>query len=125
MDCINLKGLFGSKYRIAYDQAYDPKGIHNKDPWMMQIPCAGKGVTIYPFSHRLLALELDYHNILARKVAAIPGVELIQDGEQEKTYLFPLALFDKVAEIVKPRQRRQYTPEQRLKAAERLAKVRV
>jgi hypothetical protein len=113
--CLNLLRLYGGRYKITYDPAYDAKGVPRRclDPWYMQIPCAGKGVTIYPHGGARLAVEIDYRWSVARKVAAIPGVQLHQDGDGEKTYLFDVALFDRVAAVVKPRRRRVLTAEQR------------
>jgi hypothetical protein len=36
----DLRDRFGSRYKITYDSAYDPKGRprENLDPWYMQIP---------------------------------------------------------------------------------------
>jgi hypothetical protein len=68
----------------------------------------------------LLALEVDYHEHLAKRVAQLPGVRLHQAGDRERTYLFPVHLFDQVAEIVKPRRRRKcvLSPEQLARLAE-------
>jgi hypothetical protein len=45
-------------------------------------------------------------------VLAIPGTRLGQDGAQEKTVLYPVSLFDRVARVVKPRRRCHLSPEQ-------------
>jgi hypothetical protein len=75
-----------------------------------------RGVVIYPAGGDRLAVEVDYHPHVARRLAAIPGVELWQDGDREKTFVFPVELFDVVAAVVQPRKRRRptnLTPEQR------------
>src|SRR5262249_12342276 len=40
-ECVNLLELFGEKYRITWDEAYDAKGKHRAtiDVWYAQIPC--------------------------------------------------------------------------------------
>lgn len=108
--CINLKSKFGSKYRITFDQSYESKGIHKKnlDPWYMQIPC--RSGTIYPVGGNNLAVEIDYHNGIAKKISTIPGVICTQDGWKEKTYQFDVSLFDQVAELVTPKKKRKVTP---------------
>jgi hypothetical protein len=125
--CPNLLALYGKKYRITFDPCYDRRKVPRKwlDPWMMQVPCRGD-VTIYPVGEDRVAVELDYHPGLPRKVAALPGVVCTQDGDQEKTFTFPLALFDRVAEIVKPHKRRVrvLTPAQRELQAKHLAEIR-
>lgn len=67
-----------------------------------------------------LAVMIDHHVITANKVGEIPGVEIIQDGDHEKTFRFPVELFGKVAELVKPHRKPQLTEEQRREATERL-----
>ena len=62
-----------------------------------------------PHGGDLLAVEVDYQPGLARKLRAIPGVKLHQDGDHEKTFLFPVSLFKQLARIVKPRKRRILT----------------
>lgn len=125
MNCINLQTLFGSKYRIKFDPSYDPKRIHVKDPWYMQIPCR-LGI-IYPIGGDKLALEIDYHNGTANKISKIPGVICTQDGHKEKTYQFDVSLFDQIAELVFPKKKRilNLTPEQREAAKERLVRYHV
>jgi hypothetical protein len=82
--CVNLQERFGHLYRITWDPAYDPdyKRVPRakRDPWYMQIPCVGKGVTIYPHGGDLLALECDNRYGVANRVAALPGVVLHQSG---------------------------------------------
>jgi hypothetical protein len=123
--CVNLQERFGHIYRITWDPAYDPDYRHvpkaKRDPWYMQTPCAGKGITIYPHGGGLLALECDNRYGIAKRVAALPGVTPWQDGSGEKTFLFPVAMFDQVAAIVKLRKRRRVTEAQRQAARERLA----
>jgi hypothetical protein len=122
--CVNLMELYGNRYRITWDPAYDPKGVHIKEPWMMQIPCE-RG-TILPWGAAWLAVEVDYHPQTARKVAAIAGVQLVQDGDHEKTFAFPVGVFEEVAALVKPRKRRKchLSPEQLRAGGERLARAR-
>jgi hypothetical protein len=122
---VNLLERFGDRFRVTWDPAYDPKHVREKDVWMMQLPCAGQGVTIYPHGGNTLAVEVDYRPSICRKLEAL-GLQLHQDGDGEKTYLFEMSRFDEVAEIVKPRRRRQchLTPEQLSDASARLAAFR-
>ncbi len=119
--CPNLKALFGDCYRIGFDPSYDPKGVPRDklNPWAMTLPC--RLGTIYPHGADRLAVEIDYHGSMAKRVAALPGVTLGQGGDNEHTYLFPLTVFASVAAIVKPKRRRRMTPEQKAASMERLA----
>ena len=110
-ECINLRDLFGETYRISYDSAYNPRKVPKKklDPRMMQIPC--KYGKIYCLGQNRLAVEVDHHPKVVRTLTALEGITWHQDGDKEKTFLFPLELFDKVAGIVQPRRRRHGNPE--------------
>jgi hypothetical protein len=84
------------------------------------LPC--RSGSIYPHGPDTLALEIDGHTHLTRKVLAIPGTRLGQDGAREKTIVFHVSLFDRVVRVVKPCRRRRchLSPVQRAANAERL-----
>jgi hypothetical protein len=117
---INLMQRFGKRYRIGWDGAYNPKNVPRDklDPWAMEIPCE-RG-TIYPHGGNDLAVMVDHRPITAKRLAAIPGVELVQDGDHEKTFVFPVELFPQIAKLVKPRRRRQITEANREAARQRM-----
>jgi hypothetical protein len=119
-ECVNLRERYGRDYHISYDPAYDPRGVHrrNLDAWMMTIPCRGN-ITIYPHGRDLLAVEVDHHPGVAKRLAAL-GLVVWQDGDKEGTFLFDVSEFEAVAEIVRPRKKRRLTPEQREACKERL-----
>jgi hypothetical protein len=106
--CPNLYQLLGDRYWMTHDSAYDPKPVPpaRRDPWMMQIPTEHDGVVIYPHGEGTLAVELNGHPRLAKKVACLPGVHVWQDGQGEKTFTFPVAMFEPVANVVEARRRR-------------------
>ena len=110
--CINLRECFGQKYRIGFDDAAG----NRDDPWMMTIP--GRFGTIYPQGGENLAVEVDGHSRIAKQVGAIPGIVFHQDGDDEKTFVFPVDLFDQVAAIVEPRRVKRLTEEQRARLVE-------
>jgi hypothetical protein len=118
VNCPDLRQLYGANYRITLDEAAESPS----DPWMYQLPCV-YGI-IYPHGPGTLALEIDYHVQVARKVLAIPGTRLWQDGgglprkdadgndvlvPGDKTIVFPVSAFPEVAALVKPRRRRHCT----------------
>jgi hypothetical protein len=59
MECINLQEQFGTRYRVTFDAAYNPKHVPRDklDPCMMQMPCE-RG-TVYPHGGGLLAVEVE------------------------------------------------------------------
>ena len=71
-----------------------------------------------------LAVEVDGRPGLVKKLAAIPGVELWQDGDGETTFRFDVARFEAVAAVVRPRKRRRLPEGQRRACARRLARAR-
>ena len=80
---------------------------------MMQIPCQGRGVTIYPRGGDMLAVEVDRRPGIVAKLNAIEGLRLHQDGDTETTFLFHVGLFEQVAEVVRPRRKRQVNDQRR------------
>src|SRR6516164_5179299 len=73
--CVNLLEAFGEDYKVTFDPAYDRRRVPRRclDPWMMQLPCRGRGVTIYPFGGCRLAVEVDGRPGLVKQLAALPG----------------------------------------------------
>jgi hypothetical protein len=123
--CIDLLEAFGRDYKVTFDPAYDRRVRRRRlDPWMRQLPCRGRGVVVYPFGGDRLAVEVDGRPGLAKRLGAIPGVELWQDGDGAKTFLFDVARFGPVAAVVRPRKRRRLPEGQRRACARRLARAR-
>ena len=124
--CSNLLEVFGEDFRVTFDPAYDPRRVPRRclDPWMLQLPCRGRGVTIYPFGGDRLAVEVDGRPGLAKKLTGTPDVEPWQDGDREKTCVFDVARFEAVAAVARPRKRRCLPEGQRQACARRLARAR-
>src|SRR5262249_11424442 len=72
------------------------------------------------YSATHLAVQIDYHPFVAQRLTRM-GFQLIQDGDDEKTLIFPPDRFDEIAELVQPHVRRHLTDEQREEARKRLA----
>jgi hypothetical protein len=120
--CPDLKALFGAEYKITHDPVCyrDPKQPHiqpesKRDPWLYVLPC--RYGTIYPHGQDTLAEEVGDHGRILVKLGELPGV--VRRGE---TVLFPVSLFSRVAEIVKPKRRRRchLSPEQLAAGGDRL-----
>jgi hypothetical protein len=123
MDCVNLRERFGRQCRVEYEESYyAERGARAwaDDPWLQIIPC--RAGHIYPWSPATLAVSTNTRGPTARKLAALPGATLWQEGDDGMTILFPLERFPEVAALMHPKRRRQMTEEQRQAAAERLAK---
>ncbi len=105
----DLRALYGARFRITFDEAAEGRSGRN-DPWMVQIPCAGKRIMIYLHGAGLLAVQCDNRPSIAKRLADL-GLRLVQDGDAEKTFVFPVERFEDVAAIVKPRRRRVLSEE--------------
>ena len=117
--CIDLAEQFGRRYRVEYEPAYSaqyaPRARVN-NPWLQIIPC--RAGHICPWGGSTLAAVTNTAGATARKLAALPGATLWQDGDDGATVLFDVADFRRVAEIMHPRRCRQLSPEQRRQAGE-------
>jgi hypothetical protein len=55
---------------------------------------------------------------IGERIAKLPRTEVWQDGEGERTVLFDVADFGKVAQIMRPKRRRQVSEDERQRLAE-------
>ena len=79
--CIDLQKMFGRKYRIDRDPAYFAEygaNAHTRDRWYWRILC--KHGHIYPHGGETLAASTIRRGAIANRLAATPGVQLVQDG---------------------------------------------
>jgi len=123
--CVNLKERFGRRYKVTYEESYyaeRPEFRAAEAPWLMIIPCV-RG-HIYPHGGTTLAVFIQ-RGPRVNRLAQVPGVRIKSDGDDGATFLFDVADFDRVAEIVRPRKRRTRTvsPEERQALLERLQKA--
>src|SRR5690606_9188082 len=80
---------------------------------------------IFPWGGRKLAFSSNARGAVAKRVVQLDRTAVDQDGSDGITVTFDVDDFAKLASIVKPRTRRQLTPEQKAAAVARLAKFRV
>jgi hypothetical protein len=98
MTCINLFDLFGDRYKVTIDRD-SAEGPRDKDPWLQQVRC--RYGLIYPHSATHLAIRLDHHPVVAMRLVRL-GVELIQDGDHEKIFIFTPDRFQELADRPAP-----------------------
>jgi hypothetical protein len=118
--CIDLAEHFGQQYRVEHEQ--HGRGARVNVPWLKIIPCQAGHVC--PWGRSTLAAVTDKAGPIARKLAALPGAILWQDGSDGATVVFDVALFPQVAKIMRPRRCRRLNPEQRAKLVQAGAKHR-
>ena len=117
-EAINLKEMFGDRYRITLDEAASPE---SSDPWYFQIPC--QFGHICPHSSELLSFFCTGPVMLRRLRREHPELECtLCDGEA--IFFFTPDQFDIVAEYAKPKQKRRISEEERQRLAEIGAKTR-
>jgi hypothetical protein len=107
MTCPDLRALYGDRYKLGHDPVVRTRS-EKADPWLLTLPC--RFGTIYPYGRDRLAVEMDCHPAKARRVAQIPGVQLAQDGDREKTFVFPVELFEQVVRVVRLYRRHRVSP---------------
>jgi hypothetical protein len=123
MDCVNVRERFGQRYRVEYEESYyaeRPEYRSAEEVWLQIIPCQ-RG-HIYPHGGKMLAAATNGPGPIVKKLLAVPGAQMWQDGDDGANILFPVEQFEDVAKLMRARRRRRLSPEQRAKAAERLAK---
>lgn len=123
--CVDLDARFGRRYRIEYEESYSaqhgPKA-KVRDPWLMVIPCRAGHIS--PWGGSLLAACTNTSGPTARKLAALPGAEVAQDGGDGVTVLFDVGQLKAVAKLMHPRRCRQLSHEQRARLADAGSKYR-
>ena len=111
---ICLKKKFADRYKIDVDPAFHAEGQTQADrDWLYVIPCenGGKGAHIYSHGDCDGAKALAFCGTSTKgdmcdRLLALPDVQLVVKSDMEWIVAFPLAAFDAVAALVKPRKRR-------------------
>ena len=107
MNPINLKTEFGDKWQIGLDEAANGR---SDDPWNYIVRC--RYGHLYPVDGGRIGAATDCTGVALRKLAAIVGVDLFQDGEGGPNVVFPLAKLRYIARVMKPKSVRQPSPAQ-------------
>lgn len=114
---INLKDLFGDRYRVVVDDSANQEPGAKTDPWYFMIPC--RYGSISPFSDELLAFHCAARGIRTRLHREHPEIQVQNwSDDGEAVFLFRPDQFDLVAEYAKPRRKRQISGKERSRLAE-------
>lgn len=111
---IDLRAEFGHRWRIGLDEA---AGGRWKDPWHFQIIC--RHGHIVPWGGDQLAASTNAAGAIANRLKSLAGVEVVHDGDDGATVVFPRPLLKVVAAVMKPRSARRTTPAQAAALARR------
>lgn len=121
--CIDLRALYGGTYRIGCDPSCDRQHHGNQcDPWYAVIPCQHGHV--YPHGGNQLGVATNTSGPVAKRLRALPGVRVTQDGSDGRNAVFDVTHFSTIAAIVRPKRRRRLSPEHKAKLAASNAKHR-
>jgi len=112
MPVINLRKQFGKRFRVSKDPACDAEHMRSPEPELMVMRCR-TGAEIYPHGGTTLAVDLDGHRGLRKRLERLACCRPYQQGDGFACFHFDVADFKAVARIVKPYRRRQLSPEQR------------
>lgn len=116
MKPINLKELFGDRFKIIIDEAAEGEPGGKTDPWYLVIPC--RNGSISPYSDELLAFHCTARGIRTRLHKDHLEIEVRNwSDDGEAIFLFNPDQFDLVANYAKPRRRRQISEKERSRLA--------
>ena len=104
---IDLREEFGHRWRIGLDEAAAGRW---KDPWHFQVLCRYGHVC--PWGGDLLAASTDRAGSVANRLMKLAGVQIVHDGDDGATVVFPRSLLKTVASLLLPRTVRQPSPAQ-------------
>ena len=106
--CVNLRDRFGRQFKVTYEEsywaAYGPNATRD-DPWYQIIP--GARGHVYPHSAAMLAAASDTSGPTARRLMALPFVQVHTDGSDGVTVLFPPERLDDMADLLRLRRPRR------------------
>lgn len=108
MTPIDLKAEFGGKWQIGLDEAARGRWA---DPWNYIVRC--KHGHLYPVDGDRIGAATNRAGAIVRKLRAIDGVEVFQDGEDGANAVFDRAKLRFIQRVMKPRPVRQLSAAQR------------
>jgi hypothetical protein len=119
--CNSLLEKFGRRFKVFHELKRRP--AHAKDdPWELIIP--GRSGFVAVWGQGLLVACTRATATTKRLLAAVPGAVIVQDGADGANIAFGPKYLDVVAQILRLRRKRQYTPARREAASAQLARVR-
>lgn len=113
---VNLKKLFGDRYRVGLDESARHEPAAKADPWHYLIPCRYGNIS--PFSDKLLVFHCTALGIRTRLRRDHPEIEVQNwSDDGEAIFLFRSDQFDLVAEYARPRRKRRISEKERSRLA--------
>lgn len=116
---MNLKEMFGKRYRVTPDESYEHETEEGKslNQWRWH-EIRGKFGILYPYSKDQLACL--FTSIIVANRFKSKGWRVLQNGDFERNVLIPLDSTQEVLKAIRPKKRRQMSLDQKIVAVERL-----
>lgn len=124
-NCVNLKELFGDRFKLDVDESYYAERSEfrrEEEPWLTHIICLHG--TIGVWGDNLLVASTSSTGPVAKRLKALPFIQVAQDASDGVNVVFPVQHFEEVAEIMRLRKRRRISEEQRARLVEAGARYR-
>lgn len=105
--CIDLKATYGRRFKVALEESYHAQQGRREARdalWLQIIP--GRLGHVFPHGGNMLAASTNSNGPTARKLVALPGVVLWQNGSDGVTVLFSPDQLEAVAALLHLRRRR-------------------
>ena len=113
---LNLKELYGARFKIELDEAAFCEPGGRKNPWYFKVLC--RYGDIYPYSDLLLGFFCNAAKVRGRLHQDHPEIEVRQWSDiGEAVFLFRPDQFDLVAQYARPRKRRQISDREKKRLA--------
>ena len=123
--CVDLRKLYGDRFKMGLEESYfaeRPEFRKQERPWLTHILC--QYGTIGVWGDNDLVACTTRNGATASKLRKLPFARVAQDGSDGVNVVFDLKHFDEVAEIMKPRRRRQLSEQEKQRLIEMGAKYR-
>lgn len=103
---MNLKELFGRRYRVTLDESYQHETEEGKSlqEWRWH-EIRGKFGILYPYSKDQLACL--FTSVIIANRFNVKGWRVLQDGDFERNVLIPFDSVQEVLKAIRPKKRRQ------------------
>lgn len=123
--CLDIRDRFGRRFKIEYEESYRaerPEFRTAEALWLTVIPC--RHGHICPWGGDNLAACTKTAGPVARRLKALPFVDVAQDGSDGVNVVFHVEHLEEVAAIMQPRRRRVLSEPARVRLAEAGARTR-
>lgn len=105
MTPIDLKKLCGRRWKVELEESAAGRW---KDPWLFVVPC--RHGHLFAAGPDRIGAATNHSGAIARRLRAVPGVEVSQDGDDGLNVTFSPAALKYVARVMRPRSCRRLTP---------------